>query len=262
MIKVISNDGTKIGFEKQGKGPTVILVDGALGFRSLGWACELAKLLSSHFTVIAYDRRGRGESGDSKPFAVKREIEDIEALIDEHGSYAYLCGVSSGACLALEAAIELDGKIKKLAMFEPPYNSDENSRQEWEDYRKKLRQALAENRRGDAVALFMKLVGATDDQIERMRQMPTWSLFESVAPTLEYDAAAVGLDRSVPFDRLSNVTAKTLIMHGGKSYQFMKDTALMLSIVIPNAQLCILEDQTHEVPSDIIAPILIDFFKD
>lgn len=260
-MKVISKDGTEIGYEKQGKGPTVILVDGALGFRSLGWSNELAKLLSSQFMVITYDRRGRGESSDNKPFAVKREIEDIEELIDKHGGYAYLYGVSSGACLGLEAAIELDGKIKKLAMFEPPYNSDENSRQEWENYRKNLRKALAENHRGDAVALFMKLVGVTDDQIERMRQMPMWSMLESVAPTLEYDAAAVGLNSSVPFDRVSHVTAQVLVMYGDRSYPFMKDTALMLSKVIPNAQLRALKGQTHEAPSDVIAPVLIEFFK-
>lgn len=98
----------------------MILVDGAMGFRGFGFGNSLSDLLSQHFTVYSYDRRGRGESTNSKPFAVDREIEDIEALINEAGGPAYVYGISSGACLALEAAIKLDGKIKKLALFEPP----------------------------------------------------------------------------------------------------------------------------------------------
>ena len=115
MNNVISKDGTKITYDKQGQGPPVILVDGALSFRSFGPMPELAKLLSTNFNAIDYDRRGRGESGDTKPFGVDREIEDIEALIDSIGGAAYLYGVSSGACLSLEAAIKLGNKVKKTS---------------------------------------------------------------------------------------------------------------------------------------------------
>jgi pimeloyl-ACP methyl ester carboxylesterase len=121
---VTSKDGTKIAYDKMGHGPAVILVAGALCSRSFWSGPELAKLLAHGFTVYNYDRRGRGESDDTKPYAVAREIEDIEALIDEAGGSASLYGHSSGAALALEAAIRLVKKVKKLALYEAPYNDD------------------------------------------------------------------------------------------------------------------------------------------
>ncbi len=161
---------------------------------------ELAKLLSTHFTIVTYDRRGRGESGDTKPYAVEREIEDIEALINEVGGLAYLYGISSGACLALEAAIKLGAKVKKLALYEAPYKSGENAPEEWIEYNQRLTEFLAKNLRGDAVALFMSFVGTPPDQIEGMRKAPMWSMLEAVAPTLLYDAAAMGADRKYPLN--------------------------------------------------------------
>ena len=236
MNKVNSKDGTEIAYDNQGEGPAVILVDGALGYRSFGPMPELAKQLSTHFTVVTYDRRGRGNSGDNKPFAVEREIEDIEALIDEVGGFAYLYGISSGACLAIEAAIKLGDKVKKLAIYEAPYKSGENSLEEWLEYNQQLTKLLTENRRGDAVALFMRFVGTPPDQIEGMRKAPIWPMFENVAPTLLYDAAAMGVNRKVPIERLSHITALTLVMHGGTGHPFMKQTAQTLSKAIPNAE--------------------------
>jgi pimeloyl-ACP methyl ester carboxylesterase len=261
MNQVISKDGTKIAYDKQGQGLGVVLVDGALSFRSFGPMPELAKLLSRNFTVIDYDRRGRGDSSDTKPFAVDREIEDIEALIGEVGGSAYLYGVSSGACLALEATIKLGDKIKKLALYEPPYKSGENTLEEWQKYNENLKKSLAENRRGDAVALFMALVGVPSEQIEGMRKAPMWPMLESVAPTLLYDAAAMGVNRSVPIERASHITAPTLVMHGGAGLPFMKQTAIALSKAIPNAQFRTIEGQTHAVASEVIAPVLEEFFK-
>src|SRR5512135_3732286 len=135
MNKVISKDGTEIAYEKSGEGPAVILVDGALCYRSFGPMRDLAKLLSPHFTVYTYDRRGRGESSNSQPYAVEREVEDIEALIQAAGGSAFVYGISSGGCLALEAAARLGEKIKKLAIYEPPYNGDHAVWQEWKQYR-------------------------------------------------------------------------------------------------------------------------------
>ena len=259
--KVLSRDGTQIAYEKQGQGPTVLLVDGALSFRSFGPMPELAKLLSTNFTVVDYDRRGRGESGDTKPFAVEREIEDIEALMEEVGRSIYLYGVSSGACLAIEAAIKLGDKVKKLALYEPPYKSGENALEEWREYNQLLTQFLAENRRGDAVALFMRFVGTPAGQIEGMRKAPMWPMLESVAPTLLYDAVAMGADRKVPIERVSHISASTLVMHGGAGVPFMKQTALTLSKAVPNAKFRTVEGQTHAVASEVIAPVLVEFFK-
>jgi pimeloyl-ACP methyl ester carboxylesterase len=260
---VTSQDGTRIAYDKLGHGPAVILVAGALCSRSFWSGPELAKLLAPRFTVYNYDRRGRGESGDTKPYAVAREIEDIEALIDEAGGSAYLYGHSSGAALALEAALRLGNKVKKLAMYEAPYNDDAEAQRAWKQYITQLTEALAADRRGDAVALFMKYVGMPADQIEAMRQTPAWPLLESIAPTLAYDHAAIlGEDDSVPTERAASVDVPTLVINGGASYAFMYDTAQALSKAIPNAQLRTLEGQTHDVDPDVLAPVLVEFFSD
>jgi pimeloyl-ACP methyl ester carboxylesterase len=257
-MKVISNDGTPIAYDRSGQGPALILVGGALGNRSA--AVPLASLLARHLTVFAYDRRGRGDSGDTQPFALQREIEDIEALVQEAGGSASLYGHSSGACLALEAALKLGARVERLAMYEPPYNSAGAAREEWKAYTTKLAQLLASDRRGDAVELFMRLVGVPGGQIEGMRQSPMWPGLEAAAPTLAYDAAAVGADRSVPTKRAAEVTIPTLVMNGGAGYPFMYDTALALSRAIPDAQLCTLEGQDHAVDPQVLAPVLLEFF--
>jgi pimeloyl-ACP methyl ester carboxylesterase len=269
MKTVTSKDGTRIAFDQLGEGPTVILVDGALQYRAFDQGmAQLADLLSPHFTVIHYDRRGRGDSTDrlSNRFepasALKREIEDIEAIIEEAGGSASLYGISSGGALALEAALKLGSKIDKLAIYEVPYNDDETARQAWRKYTKELRELLAVNRKGDAVALFMMFVGAPPDQVEGMRHHPMWPLWESVAPSLAYDHLAdMGEDASVPTDRASRLSVPTLVMDGSESFPFMHVTATALAKAIPNAQHRTLQGQTHEVASEALAPILIEFFK-
>src|SRR6266700_1980987 len=244
---VTSKDGTRIAYDTIGHGPPVILVAGAMCSRSFWSGPELAKLLARRFTVYNYDRRGRGESGDTMPYAVAREIEDIEALIDEAGGSAYLYGHSSGASLVLEAALRLGKKVKKLAMYEVPYNDDAQAQRVWKQYIKQLTEALAADRRGDAVALFMELVGTPADQIEAMRHAPVWPLFEALAPTLAYDHSAIlGEDGSVPAERAASVSVPTLVMNGGASYAFMYETARALSKAMPHAQLRTLEDQRHD----------------
>jgi pimeloyl-ACP methyl ester carboxylesterase len=262
MRTVTSKDGTTIAFDQSGEGPAIILVDAALQYRVFDQGmAQLADLLSQHFSVFHYDRRGRGDSTDMQPYTVEREIEDIEALIDEAGGQAFVFGISSGAALAMEAAIALGGKIKKLAMYEPPYNDDEAAQQAWKEYTKQLGELLAADRRGDAVGLFMMLVGATADQVEGIRHAPVWPMFEAVAPTLAYDHIAVlGEDASVPTERAARVAVPALIMDGGASYPFMHVTATALANVIPHAQHRTLEGQTHEVAAEAIAPVLVEFF--
>ena len=262
MRTVTSKDGTTIAFDQSGEGPAVILVDGALQYRAFDQGmAQLADLLSRHFTVIHYDRRGRGDSTDIQPYALEREIEDVEALIDEVGGSAFLYGISSGAALAMEAAIALEGRVKKLALYEAPYNDEGNSRKAWKEYRQKLNELVSAGRKGDAVGLFMMLVGMPPDQLEGMHQHPMWPLWESVGLTLAYDAAAMGKDASVPAKRAAKVAMPTLVMDGGASFPFMHDTAKALVKAIPNAQHRTLEGQTHEVDSEVIAPVLVEFFK-
>lgn len=264
MEKVYSKDGTIIAFDQIGHGPVVIFVDGALQYRAFDQGmAPLADLLSKHFTVIHYDRRGRGDSTDTQPYALEREIEDIEAIIDEVGGLAFLYGISSGAALAMEATIQLGGKVKKLAMYEAPYNDDPAAQQTWREYTKQLAELLAAGRDGDAVGHFMMLVGASPDQVNEIRQTPMWPLWESIASTLAYDhIAALGEDASVPVERAARVAVPTLVMDGAESFPFMHTTAKALAKAIPNAHHQTLEGQTHEVSAEALAPVLIEFFKD
>ena len=267
MKTVTSKDGTTIAYDQSGKGPVVILVDGALQYRAFDQGMkQLADLLAPHFTVIHYDRRGRGDSTDSHGFdretALDREIEDIEALIDEAGGEAYLYGISSGGALAMEAALKLGNKVKKLAVYEVPYHDDEQARQRWKEYTRNLEGLLAAGRKADAVALFMMYVGAPPEQVEGMRQHPLWPLWESVAPSLAYDHIAdLGEEASVPTERAARVTVPTLVINGSASFPFMSLTADALADAIPNAQRRTLEGQTHDVSAEALAPVLIEFFN-
>lgn len=264
MSTVTSKDGTTIAFDQSGTGPALILVGGMFEQRAMdSETAQLAAfpLLAQHFTVFHYDRRGRGDSTDTLPYAVEREIEDIEALIDEAGGEAFVFGISSGAALAFEAALALGGKVKKLAMYEAPYNDDDDARQAWKDFRKQLKELLAAGRRGDAVALFMMLLGMPAEQLDEVRQYPMWPMWEAIAPTIAYDAAVLGEDASVPTERAARVAVPALIMDGGASYPFMHVTATALAHAMPNAQHRTLEGQTHEVAAEALAPVLVEFFN-
>lgn len=220
---------------------------------------KLTALLAQHFTTFHYDRRGRGDSGNTLPYAIEREIEDLEALIKEAGGSACVFGMSSGAVLTLHAAARgLD--IKKMALYEAPFNSgDDDARQASENYTKQLTALLAESRRGDAAALAMTTFGAPAQAVAGMRQMPFWSTFEAVAPTLAYDNAIMG-DGSVPTKLITSIPVPTLVLDGGASPAFMHKAAEAVAHSLPNAQRCTLAGQTHDVDPDVLAPVLAEFF--
>lgn len=261
MNQVMSNDGTVIAFDRSGQGPAVILVGGAFQYRAIDPpTAQLAALLAQHFTVFHYDRRGRGESGDTQPYAVEREVEDLEALIHEAGGSAFVFGMSSGGVLALEAAAR-GLAITKLAAYELPFNfGDEHARQAAERYTQQMAALLNEGRRGDAVALAMTTWGAPPEAIAGMRQAPIWPLFEAVAPTLAYDDAIMG-DGSVPTARLASITVPTLVIDGGASPAFMHNAAQATAHALPNGQRRTLEGQTHDVAPQVLAPVLVEFFQ-
>lgn len=264
MQTVTSKDGTKIAYDKVGQGPAVVLVDGAMSSRASQYSGQLAELLSPEFTVYYYDRRGRGDSGDTKPFSVEKEIQDITALIDAAGGRASLFGLSSGGALALEAAITLGDKVRQLAIYEVPYDESEAGVKAWHEYRTKLAELVAADDRGGAVALFMKFVGVPDDMLAGMRQSPFWQGMEALAPTLVYDAAALGDDRTVPAERAKAIAVPTLLMDGGASLEimpFMRASANALATAIPNAERKTLEGQRHDVDIKVLAPVLAEFFK-
>ena len=207
------------------------------GPRTSGSNPELVDLLAQHLTVYSFDRRGRGERGDTSPYAVAREIEDVEALITVAGGAACVYGHSSGASLALGAAVAFGERVTRLAMYEAPYNDDAAAKQAWVNYIQELTKVLAAGRRGDAVALFMSYVGIPVAQIAGIRQAPFWPGLEAVAPTLAYDHIGIlGSDAAIPVERASRIRASTLVMHRGASFAFMGETARTLSRAIPRAQ--------------------------
>jgi pimeloyl-ACP methyl ester carboxylesterase len=262
--RVTSKDGTPIAYQRTGEGPAVILVDGAMGYRGFGSSLTLASMLAPHLTVLAYDRRGRGESGDTQPYAPEREIEDIEALMNVAGGQASLYGISSGGALALEAAAALGDRVPRLALYEIPYDSSDYGVRLWREYREQLTDVLAAGQRGEAVVLFMKLVGASSEGVKSMQAQPVWATFEAIGPTLAYDAAVLGEDRIVPVSRTALITADTLVMDGSASLEpmpFMRASALELLQAIPSAQHRILPDQSHEVAAEVLAPVLAEFFS-
>jgi len=260
MPAVKSADGTAIAYDKNGDGPALVVVDGALTSRRSSSKPELIARLSECVTVYTYDRRGRGDSADTLPYAVAREIEDVEAVIGEAGGAAALYGHSSGACLALDATLALGGKVTKLAMYEAPYDSDPQARPAWEHYLRDLAAALADGRRGDAVALFMTFVGTPPEQVATLRQSPFWPALEAIGSTLAYDHAGIlGADRSVPTERAARVGVPALVMNGEAGAPFMAETARALHQAIPGAELRTLAGQGHNVSPAALAPLLADF---
>jgi len=258
MGTVTSKDGTKIAYDRTGKGPALILVLGALNSRKSG--AKLAKLLAARFTVISYDRRGRGDSTDTSPYSPQCEVEDIAALIGAVGEPVCLYGHSSGGALALEVAIKLSKKIGKLAIYEVPYALDDTARKAANEYYKTLKKLLAAGRKDDAVALFVRSVGVSDKQIQSMKRMPMWKGLEKLAPTLAYDSEVLGKGHALPAARLSRITIPTLVMHGGAGASSMRDAARAISEAIPQAQLRTLARQTHGVSPKVLTPVLEEFF--
>ena len=263
MEKVYSRDGTLIALDRAGDGPPIVLVDGALCYRKLGPSGPLAARLQEHFTVFTYDRRGRGDSGDTAPYNVARELEDLDAVIQAAGGSAFVYGISSGAALALEGA-NRGLAIKKLALYEAPFIVDDTHPPIADDFLTRLKALIAANRRGEAVALFMKQVGLPRIFIALMRLMPAWRKLKGIAHTLVYDMTIVeGNQRGKPLppSRWASVTMPTLVADGGKSPVWMRHAMRSLADVLPNSEYLTIEGQTHMLSPKAIAPLLVEFYK-
>lgn len=256
LLHITSKDGTDIAIDRSGSGPAVILVCGGSVDR---WSnAGLAAVLASHFTVYNYDRRGRGDSGDTLPYAVEREVEDIEAVLQAVGGSAFLYGSSSGAGLALEAATRLPG-ITRLVLWEPPYILDPNARPP-DDQVARYETMIAEGRRGDAVEYFMaEVVRMPAEFVAFAKTQPFWAAQEKIAHTLAYDARIMG-DYSLPTERAKALTIPTLVLTGGASFPFMHETAKALAEVLPNGRHRVLEGQEHNVAPEVLSPALVEFF--
>lgn len=256
--KVLSRDGTAIAFERLGAGPAVILVDGALCSRAFGPMPELARHLSRHFTVLVYDRRGRGESGDTRPYVPEREVEDLAALIQAAGGSASLVGLSSGGALALRAAAA-GLPVAKVVAYEPPW-VDEGGSDVRAGHQARLWELVAADRRGDAVRYFMRdMVGMPPVLVAMMRLMPwMWRKLTAVAHTLPYDAAVMG-DWTPPLRLLAGISTPTLAMAGERTDPRLQRAARAVAEAVPSARHRTLPGQTHAVKAAVLAPALVDF---
>ncbi len=261
MRKVHSKDGTTIAFDQSGKGSPIILVGGAFQHRSIDpRTAQLAALLAPHFTVFHYDRRGRGDSSDTAPYAVEREVEDLGALIAEAGESAFVFGMSSGGALALEAASRRLA-ITKLALYEPPFIVDDSRPRLPEDFATQLTELLSSGRRGDAAELFMtKAAEVPVEVVAQMRHAPFWPAVEAVAHTLIDDTTIMGDNNALPTERVASVTVPTLVIDGGASPVWMRNAAQAAADALPNAQRRTLGGQTHDVAPEALAPVLEEFF--
>jgi pimeloyl-ACP methyl ester carboxylesterase len=257
--QVKSTDGTVIAYEKSGQGPAVVVVGGVMGDRSQ--QAPLAALLESHFTVLNYDRRGHGESGNTEPYAVDREVEDLDAILDQAGGSACVYGTSGCAVLALHAAAGGPGsKIKKLALWEPPFIVDDSRPKVRHDYRQQLVSMLAQGRRGDMVeSFFTEAVGMPAEFVSQMRQSPWWPAQEAVAHTLVNDATLMG-DYSLPRAKFATIRVPTLVIDGGQA-SWLSHAADAVAATVPNAKRRTIEGQPHNVDYNAMAPVLTEFFR-
>ncbi|MGW4435423.1 alpha/beta fold hydrolase [Streptomyces sp. NPDC004596] len=254
--KTTSRDGTSLAYRVTGQGPTVILVSGAMS--TGGTVAPLAHRLADRCTAVVYDRRGRGESGDTAPYAVEREVEDLAALIDAVGGAAGLFGVSSGGALVLEAAAS-GLPVRQAAVYEVPFADSLDGGAGKRAYTERLEEALSEGRRGDAVELFLRLTGLGEETISSARQSPMWAGMESVAPSLAYDDAVMG-DGVLPRRRLAGISVPVLSVAGGASPEWLREAAEAIARTVPQGTYRTLEGQTHAVEPEVLAPVLAEFF--
>jgi len=266
METVISKDGSRIAYDRFGSGPTVILVGGALSYRRFNKMEELARLLADGCTVINYDRRGRGDSTEAKPFAVEREIEDIAALIEAAGGSASLWGWSSGGALALRAAGNLSG-VERLSVYEVPFMVTPGADRPTPDYGERLDALVAAGDRSGAVRHFMRnAIGVPAPFVAMMRLMPMWKGLKATALTLPYDWAALGEHTmyGAPLDpaEWASVEVPTLVAYGAKSPEVLQQGSRALAEVLPNAQLRELEGVSHNLKMNLLAPVLAEFFAE
>jgi pimeloyl-ACP methyl ester carboxylesterase len=264
MHTVTSKDGSRIAYDRLGSGPVVILVGGALGYRKYKKMEELAGLLAERCTVINYDRRGRGDSTEVKPFAVEREIEDIAALIEAEGGSASLWGWSSGGALALRAAGAGIG-VERVSVYEVPFMVTPDAKRPTPDYAERLDDLVAAGDRSGAVRHFMRnAIGIPAPFVALMPLMPMWKGLKATAHTLPYDWAALGRHTmyGAPLDaeEWASVRAPTLVVHGAKSPAVLRQGSQALAEVLPHAELRELNGVSHNVKMNVLAPVLADFF--
>jgi len=254
MDTTTSADGTTIAYERFGQGPPLVTVVGAFCERTA--AQPLAQALASDFTVHCYDRRGRGDSTNTAPYAPARELEDLAAVLAVAGDGAALYGHSSGAVLALLAAA--DGlPVAKVVAYEPPWSVDAAA--ERTDLAQRVDAAIADGRPGDAAEMFMREgPGMPEEVIAGMKAGPGWAYFEKLGSTVGYDLAIVG-DEGVPTARLAQITVPALVVAGGASAAWARDTVAVVADAIPGGERMTVDGQDHNVDQELLAKLIRPF---
>ncbi|MGC4837867.1 alpha/beta fold hydrolase [Micromonospora vinacea] len=254
---VRSADGTIIAYERSGAGPAVILVDAAGGFREMGPMRSLAAHLAEEFTVLTYDRRGRGQSSDTSPYAPQREVEDLRALIeDASGGSAALYGFSSGAVLALLAATG-GLSVTRLALLEPPFAQGEQSTDD-PGLAADITELVAAGRPGDAMLHFQRSIGVPAELIDGMRDGPGWPAMEALAHTLVYDLTLL---TALPAEALTTLTIPTLVLDSAQSDARLHGCAQGVAEALPAGRHRTLPGEWHGVSDEVLAPVLADHFS-
>jgi pimeloyl-ACP methyl ester carboxylesterase len=257
MYRVSSADGTVIAYDKVGDGPALVLIEGALN--DLATTLPLAAQLRAHFTVYSYDRRGRGASGDTSPYTVAREIEDLGAVIDAAGGSALVFGNCSGGVLALQG-VAAGLNITGLALFEPPYIVA-GTRERPDDYTTHLNSLISAGRKGEALEFFMRFdVVLPEEHIAMIRNSPMWEALHALVPSLNYDAALLGDSKMPPAEWLSSITVPTLVVDGENSNSWAKEAVRVLAEALPNGHRQTLAGRDHILSPEALAPVMIEFF--
>jgi pimeloyl-ACP methyl ester carboxylesterase len=252
--KVTSQDGTSLAFDRAGAGPALVVVDAAgnySGFRALPAPVER---LAAAFTVYVYDRRGRGASTDTPPYAVEREVEDLHSIVEAAGGSAFAYGFSSGAVLLLHAALA-GIALPRLALLEPPLALEDEP--DASDLGAEIAELVAVGRRGDAVEHFNKSIGVPEEVLAGMRDAPFWPTLEQAAHTLVYD---ITITSSLPLDRVSGITTPVLVLTSEGSDERLPTWGRWLRDTLPDASLRTLEGEWHGVAPEALAPVLTEFF--
>lgn len=255
---VKSKDGTTIAYDELGRGPSLVIVNGALSVRNFVFARKIAEELAKSFTVYNYDRRGRGDSTDHADYSVVKEVDDVAAVCKAAGGKPFVVGFSSGAALALEAAAS-GVPMAGLYAYEPPYTRADPNDKTDADFREKLEAFRASGQRDEAVSYFMRTVGVPGFGVAIMKLFPMWKVMRGVAHTLPYDAAVMD-GFKVPVQRLAKVKVPTVVANGEKTAPALKMAAAAAADAVPKAQHRVVPKANHGIKPKAIASELTAVF--
>lgn len=250
---VLSADGTSIGYQAAGAGEPLIFVTGASNDRTT--AAPLAAALTDSFTCISYDRRGRGASGDTQPYDIRREVEDIEALLARYGGRGHVFGYSSGAILALRAAVE-GVDLQSLILYEPPLFMAGSTPVSTAEHVQRLETLVADGRRGDAMEYFQTaVVGLPAAALQGQRDAPFWPWMEAIAPTLAYDQAICG-DQNLSVEALARVSIPSFVLSGDATFPGLAEAAKALAALLPGGIWRNIAGEGHDLSPEALAPVI------